>query len=99
MSERVNVMKEFRSGVSRILITTDLLARCIHVYQVSLVINYDMPKQKEIYIHRMGRSGRFGRKGTAINFVSPEDKDDLENIQMFYHTTIEELPSDLSVIK
>lgn len=97
--ERDRVMKEFRSGSSRILITTDLLARGIDVYQVSLVINFDMPKQKEIYIHRMGRSGRFGRKGTAINFVTPEDKDDLENIQMFYHTTIEELPSDLSVIK
>jgi superfamily II DNA/RNA helicase len=97
--ERDRVMKEFRLGTSRILITTDLLARGIDIYQVSLVINFDMPKQKEIYIHRMGRSGRFGRKGTAINFVTPEDKDDLENIQMFYNTTIEELPSDLSVIK
>lgn len=97
--ERDRVMKEFRTGQSRILITTDLLARGIDVYQVSLVINYDMPKHKETYIHRMGRSGRFGRKGTAINFVTPEDKDDLENIQIFYHTSIEELPSDLSVIK
>lgn len=97
--ERDRVMKEFRVGNSRVLISTDLLARGIDVYQVSLVINYDMPKQKETYIHRMGRSGRFGRKGTAINFVTPEDKDDLENIQMYYNTTIEELPSDLSAIK
>jgi len=97
--ERDRVMKEFRVGSSRVLISTDLLARGIDVYQVSLVINFDMPKQKETYIHRMGRSGRFGRKGTAINFVTPEDKDDLENIQMYYNTTIEELPSDLSAIK
>jgi translation initiation factor 4A len=97
--ERDKVMKEFRLGASRVLVTTDLLARGIDVYQVSLVINYDIPKQKETYIHRIGRSGRFGRKGTAINFVTPEDKDELESIQKFYNTTIEELPSDLSAIK
>ncbi len=97
--ERDKVMKEFRLGATRVLITTDLLARGIDVYQVSLVINYDIPKQKETYIHRIGRSGRFGRKGTAINFVTPEDKDDLETIQKFYNTSIEELPSDLSSIK
>jgi superfamily II DNA/RNA helicase len=92
-------MKEFRVGASRVLVTTDLLARGIDVYQVSLVINYDIPRQKETYIHRIGRSGRFGRKGTAINFVTPEDKDDLEVIQKFYNTSIEELPSDLSAIR
>lgn len=97
--ERDKVMREFRLGGARVLVTTDLLARGIDVYQVSLVINYDIPKQKETYIHRIGRSGRFGRKGTAINFVTPEDKDDLENIQKFYNTSIEELPSDLSQIK
>jgi len=97
--ERDKVMKEFRTGASRVLVTTDLLARGIDVYQVSLVINYDIPRQKETYIHRIGRSGRFGRKGTAINFVTPEDKEDLETIQKFYNTTIEELPSDLSAIK
>jgi translation initiation factor 4A len=97
--ERDKVMKEFRTGATRVLITTDLLARGIDVYQVSLVINYDIPRQKETYIHRIGRSGRFGRKGTAINFITPEDKDELENIQKFYNTNIEELPSDLSSIK
>ena len=60
-------MKEFRSGSSRVLITTDLLARGIDVQQVSLVINYDLPTNRENYIHRIGRSGRFGRKGVAIN--------------------------------
>ena len=97
--ERDKVMKEFRVGASRVLVTTDLLARGIDVYQVSLVINYDIPRQNETYIHRIGRSGRFGRKGTAINFVTPEDKDDLEVIQKFYNTSIEELPSDLSAIR
>lgn len=64
------IMREFRSGSSRVLITTDLLARGIDVQQVSLVINYDLPTQPENYLHRIGRSGRFGRKGVAINFVS-----------------------------
>merc|ERR1711937_512897 len=60
--ERNVIMTEFRSGSSRVLITTDLLARGIDVQQVSLVINYDLPNQRETYIHRIGRSGRFGRK-------------------------------------
>jgi len=68
--DRELVMKEFRSGSSRVLISTDLLARGIDVQGVSLVINYDLPLQQENYIHRIGRSGRFGRKGVAINFVN-----------------------------
>jgi translation initiation factor 4A len=96
--ERDAVMKDFRSGVTRVLVTTDLLARGIDVYQVSLVINYEMPKEKETYIHRIGRSGRFGRKGTAINFITPPEKDKLLEIQDFYNTNIEQLPSDLSEI-
>ena len=97
--DRDRVMKEFRSGATRVLITTDLLARGIDVYQVSIVINYDLPLQKETYIHRIGRSGRFGRKGNAINFVTPDEKDQLDNIQKYYNTTIEALPTDLSEIK
>ena len=96
--ERDAVMKDFRSGVTRVLVTTDLLARGIDVYQVSLVINYEMPKEKETYIHRIGRSGRFGRKGTAINFITPPEKDKLLEIQDFYNTNLEQLPSDLSEI-
>ena len=97
--ERDSVMRDFRSGVTRVLVTTDLLARGIDVYQVSLVINYEMPKEKETYIHRIGRSGRFGRKGNAINFVTPAEKDLLEEIQKYYNTTIEQLPTDLSELK
>ncbi|CAG0900993.1 unnamed protein product [Cyprideis torosa] len=71
--ERDAIMKEFRSGATRVLITTDVWARGLDVQQVSLVINYDLPNNRELYIHRIGRSGRFGRKGVAINFVKNDD--------------------------
>ncbi|KAK9022667.1 hypothetical protein V6N11_002914 [Hibiscus sabdariffa] len=90
------IMREFRSGSSRVLITTDLLARGIDVQQVSLVINYDLPTQPENYLHRIGRSGRFGRKGVAINFVTNDDERMLYDIQKFYNVIIEELPSNIA---
>jgi len=96
MRDRQLIMKEFRSGSSRVLITTDLLARGIDVQQVSLVINYDLPTNRENYIHRIGRSGRFGRKGVAINFVTQEDVRSLREIEQFYNTQIEEMPMDVS---
>ena len=96
--ERDTIMKEFRSGSSRILISTDLLARGIDVQQVSLVINYDLPANKENYIHRIGRGGRFGRKGVAINFVTNEDVGAMRELEKFYSTQIEELPSDIATL-
>ncbi|OIW12074.1 hypothetical protein TanjilG_15314 [Lupinus angustifolius] len=90
------IMREFRSGSSRVLITTDLLARGIDVQQVSLVINYDLPTQPENYLHRIGRSGRFGRKGVAINFVTKDDDRMLVDIQKFYNVVIEELPANVA---
>lgn len=93
--QRDMIMREFRTATTRILISTDLLARGIDVQQISVVINYDLPNRKESYIHRIGRSGRFGRKGTAINFVTPRDANFLKEIQEFYKTQINELPSDL----
>uniref|UniRef100_A0A804PW35 RNA helicase n=1 Tax=Zea mays TaxID=4577 RepID=A0A804PW35_MAIZE len=90
------IMREFRSGSSRVLITTDLLARGIDVQQVSLVINYDLPTQPENYLHRIGRSGRFGRKGVAINFVTRDDERMLFDIQKFYNVLIEELPANVA---
>ncbi|GAA95669.1 uncharacterized protein L969DRAFT_92796 [Mixia osmundae IAM 14324] len=90
--QRELIMKEFRSGSSRVLITTDLLARGIDVQQVSLVINYDLPTSNENYIHRIGRGGRFGRKGVAINFVSAEDTQALRDLEKFYSTQITEMP-------
>jgi translation initiation factor 4A len=94
--EREMIMKEFRSGASRVLITTDLLARGIDVQQVSLVINFDLPTNRENYIHRIGRSGRFGRKGVAINFVTAADVRYMKDIEQFYNTQIQEMPSDVA---
>merc|ERR1739848_697718 len=91
MNERNLVMREFRSGSTRVLISTDLLARGIDVQQVSLVINYELPVHTEPYLHRIGRSGRFGRKGVAINFVASGDVRHMREIERFYHTQIEEL--------
>ncbi|KAJ1905577.1 translation initiation factor eIF4A, partial [Tieghemiomyces parasiticus] len=95
-AQREIIMKEFRSGSSRILITTDLLARGIDVQQVSLVINYDLPTNKENYLHRIGRGGRFGRKGVAINFVTAEDTRALREIEQFYNTQIDEMPLNVA---
>merc|ERR1712232_1376540 len=94
--ERDLVMREFRSGSSRVLISTDLLARGIDVQQVSLVINYDLPSNMENYLHRIGRSGRFGRKGVAINFVTNNDARTMKDIERYYHTQIEEMPMDIA---
>lgn len=94
--ERDVIMKQFRSGSSRVLITTDLLARGIDVQQVSLVINYDLPSNRENYIHRIGRGGRFGRKGVAINFVTEDDRRTLIDIESFYNTKIQEMPSNVA---
>ncbi len=95
---RKQVMDDFRHGQIKILITTDILSRGIDIQQISLVINYDLPKETETYIHRIGRSGRFGRKGTAINFVSQYDITTLKAIERFYDTAIQPLPSDVQSV-
>ncbi|PVI08037.1 putative eukaryotic translation initiation factor 4 [Periconia macrospinosa] len=94
--QRDVIMREFRSGSSRVLIATDLLARGIDVQQVSLVINYDLPANRENYIHRIGRGGRFGRKGVAINFVTADDVRMMREIEQFYSTQIEEMPMNVA---
>jgi len=105
-AERELVLKEFRSASSRVLIATDILARGIDIHGVSVVFNYDMPLQKEGYIHRIGRCGRFGRKGKAINFVSEKGRGGerggrsesdlimLEEIEKFYQTHITPLTEE-----
>ncbi|CAA7047883.1 unnamed protein product [Microthlaspi erraticum] len=91
------IMREFRSGSSRLLITTDLVARDIDIQQASVVINYDLPAQPEDYIDRVGRSGRFGRKSVAINFVATEnDWMMFGDIQNFYNVNIEELHNNVA---
>jgi len=94
--ERKEVMKEFRKGDLRVIIATDIISRGIDVQGVSIVINYDIPKFKDVYIHRIGRSGRYGRKGIAINFVTKDDIQKLRVIQEYYRTEINEMPEDLS---
>jgi len=96
MSERQLVMAEFRSGSSRVLIATDILARGIDVQQVSLVINYDLPTNRENYIHRIGRSGRFGRKGVAMNLVTQKDVACMRDIEQFYETEVVEMPENIA---
>lgn len=93
--ERTEILKRFRKGDSRVLVTTDLLARGIDVQHVSIVINYDLPTNLENYLHRIGRSGRYGRKGLAINFVRNEDIQLLKDIERYYDTQIEELPNEI----
>ncbi|KAL0575947.1 translation initiation factor eIF4A [Marasmius crinis-equi] len=90
--QREELMKKFRSGPSRVLITTDLLVRGIDAQPVSLVINYDLPTNRENYFYRIGRGGRFGRKGVAINFVTTDDVRMLRDIEQFYNTQIDEMP-------
>ena len=94
-TDRNRVMNSFRLGETRILITTDILARGIDIQQVSLVINYDMPHDVETYIHRCGRTGRHGRKGTTINFCMRDDFDKMRYMEKYYNTKIEELPANV----
>jgi len=97
--ERNAVMAEFRSGSSRLLVSTDLLARGIDVHQVGLVINFDLPVKKENYIHRIGRGGRFGRRGIAINLITKSEAKFMMEIEGYYNTEISNLPTDLSEIE
>jgi len=96
--ERESKLLDFKNGKTRLLLSTDLLARGIDVQQLNLVINYDLPRSKETYIHRIGRSGRYGRKGVAINLVGQRDQRSLAEIQEHYKVTIDDLPQNLSEI-
>ena len=96
VGERKKRMEDFRSGQVRVLISTDLLARGIDVQQVSLVVNYELPMQRENYVHRIGRSGRYGKKGVAINLVYGDEINTLKEIEKHYSTVVSELPEDLA---
>lgn len=93
-AERKENFKEFKNGGCRVLITSDLFARGIDVQQVSIVINFDVPKSEHTYLHRIGRSGRWGRKGIAINFLTKHDQNKIERIEKHYQTVIREMPSN-----
>jgi translation initiation factor 4A len=83
----------FKAGKYRVLISSDVTARGIDIQQVSTVINFDLPKSVHTYLHRIGRSGRWGRKGTGISFVTRRDIRQLKEIEVYYNTNICELPS------
>jgi translation initiation factor 4A len=94
--DRDKVIKSFRGGTTRVLLTTGLLARGFDVQQVSLVINFDLPRDKESYIHASGRCGRWGRKGCVINLVTAQEYENMKEIEKFYNTQIEELPLNIA---
>lgn len=98
VEERKKRMNDFIRGNVRVMICTDMLSRGIDVQQVSLVINYELPTQRESYIHRIGRSGRFGRKGVTINLVCPDELRQKDEIEKYYSIKIEPLPNDLAKI-
>ena len=96
-AEREKSINEFRTGVARVLISSNVTARGIDIQQVSTVINFDIPKDVHTYLHRIGRSGRWGRKGTGINFITRRDVILLKEIEKYYNTQIDELPANFAV--
>jgi translation initiation factor 4A len=96
-SKRDEAYSEFKAGKHRVLISSDVTSRGIDVQQVRTVLNFDLPKCVFKYLHRIGRSGRWGRKGTAINFVTRWDMKTMKEIERHYHTIVDELPSNIAI--
>lgn len=96
-SKRDEAYSEFKAGKYRVLISSDITSRGIDVQQVRTVLNFDLPKCVFKYLHRIGRSGRWGRKGTAINFVTRWDMKTMKEIERHYHTIVDELPSNIAI--
>lgn len=96
--ERENAFNDFRNGKSRVLISSNVTSRGIDIQQVSIVINFDIPKCVHNYLHRIGRSGRWGRKGVGINFITRRDVAKMKEIESHYSTQITEMPSDLALL-
>jgi translation initiation factor 4A len=95
--ERETAFQNFKNGTSRVLVSSDITARGIDIQQVSIVINFDITKCVHTYLHRIGRSGRWGRKGMAINFVTRQDIEYMKNIETHYKSVIKELPIDCNI--
>jgi len=96
--ERDNSLSEFRNGKYRVLISSNVTARGIDIQQVSVVINFDVPKCIHTYLHRIGRSGRWGRKGVGINLITRHDIFKLKEIETFYNCQVNELPSNFDAL-
>jgi translation initiation factor 4A len=99
IEDRESLMEKFRSGSFKVLITTDLLARGIDIQQVSIVINFDVPTNRENYIHRIGRSGRYGRKGISISFITTADSKYMKDIETYYSTKMLPMPDPTELNK
>lgn len=97
--ERFNSFADFKNGKCRVLISTNVTSRGIDIQQVSTVINFDVPHCIDNYLHRIGRSGRWGRKGVGINFVTRRDIDQLRRIEQHYDSQINEMPQDLTFLQ
>ena len=97
-SERDKSFNDFRNGISRVMISSNVTARGIDVQQVSVVINFDLPKCVHTYLHRIGRSGRWGRKGVGINFITRRDVMQIKKIEEHYSTQITEMSEDLNFL-
>jgi len=96
-NERENALTDFRSGKYRVLISSNVTARGIDIQQVSCVINFDIPRDISTYLHRIGRSGRWGRKGAGINFITERDVYKMREIETFYNTQITEMPDNFII--
>jgi superfamily II DNA/RNA helicase len=96
-NDRQESFNDFKCGSSRVLISTDITARGIDIQQVSIVINFDIPKNVYTYLHRIGRSGRFGRKGCGINLVTSRDIPKMKEIENYYATEIQEFPNNFQI--
>ena len=96
-SERERAFKDFRCGNARVLISSNVTSRGIDIQQVSVVINFDLPRDIHNYLHRIGRSGRWGRKGTGINFITRRDIGKMKEIESYYATQIQELPGNFQI--
>ena len=94
-SDRNRVFHEFRNGKTRHLVSSDLVARGIDIQSVNVVINFDFPKTSETYLHRIGRSGRFGHLGLAISLVTYEDRFNLCRIEQELGTQIRPIPKEI----
>ena len=96
--DRQNYLNLFKQGQVSILIATDVAARGLHIANVDIVINYDVPTRDEFYIHRIGRTGRSGNKGYALTFICPEDEDRFDNIEFDYELKIDLIDKDFKRI-
>jgi len=97
-SDRDKAFADFRGGTFRVLISSNVTARGIDIQQVSVVINFDIPKDVHTYLHRIGRSGRWGRKGVGINLITRRDMSKLKEIEQYYSTQIKEMPSSFDTL-